>query len=101
MLGAYHQCVSETVTRFDGFVAKYMGDGVLIYFGYLRAHEDDAVRAVRAGRALIEEVRKLPVQKPLRVRIGVATGRRPRTISSARSRSRVSSRPSPGNYARQ
>ena len=46
---AYHRCVAETVGRFDGFVAKYMGDGVLVYFGYPQAHEDDAERAVRAG----------------------------------------------------
>jgi len=74
VIGAYHKCVAETVARFDGFVAKYMGDGVLIYFGYPQAHEDDAERAVRAGLALIETVGKLPVPKPLQVRIGVATG---------------------------
>jgi len=49
VIGAYHKCVAETVARFDGFVAKYMGDGVLIYFGYPHAHEDDAERAVRAA----------------------------------------------------
>jgi class 3 adenylate cyclase/predicted ATPase len=74
VIGAYHKCVAETVARFDGFVAKYMGDGVLIYFGYPQAHEDDAERAVRAGLALIEAVGKLPFQEPLQVRIGVATG---------------------------
>ena len=42
VIGAYHKCVAETVARFDGFVAKYMGDGVLVYFGYPQAHEDDA-----------------------------------------------------------
>src|SRR6201988_3290768 len=47
LIGDYHRAVSETVGRFDGFVAKYMGDGVLIYFGYPQAHEDDAERAVR------------------------------------------------------
>src|SRR5215472_5745983 len=47
VIGAYHKCVAETVARFDGFVAKYMGDGVLIYFGYPQAHEDDAERALR------------------------------------------------------
>ena len=50
VIGAYHRCVTEAVRRFDGFVAKYMGDGVLIYFGYPAAHEDDAERAVRALR---------------------------------------------------
>jgi class 3 adenylate cyclase len=74
VIGAYHKCVAQTVARFDGFVAKYMGDGVLIYFGYPHAHEDDAERAVRAGLALIEAVGRLPVQEPLQVRIGVATG---------------------------
>src|SRR5215475_7260990 len=59
VIGAYHKCVAETVARFDGFVAKYMGDGVLIYFGYPRAHEDDPERAVRAGLALIEAAHRL------------------------------------------
>src|SRR4051812_40880958 len=49
LIGPYHRCVAETVGRFDGFVAKYMGEGVMIYFGYPQAHEDDAERAVRAG----------------------------------------------------
>src|SRR6516165_1108472 len=49
VIGAYHRCVAETIGWFDGFVAKYMGDGVLAYFGYPEAHEDDAERAVRAG----------------------------------------------------
>ena len=55
VIGTYHKCVAATVARFDGFVAKYMGDGVLIYFGCPQAHEDDAERAVRAGRALVEQ----------------------------------------------
>ena len=54
VISAYHKCVAETVARFDGFVAKYMGDGVLAYFGYPQAHEDDAERAVRAALALVE-----------------------------------------------
>jgi class 3 adenylate cyclase/predicted ATPase len=74
VIGAYHKCVAETVARFDGFVAKYMGDGVLVYFGYPQAHEDDAERAVRTGLALVEAVRNLRDQEPLQVRIGVATG---------------------------
>src|SRR5580692_2521523 len=52
IVGAYHRCVADTVDRFAGFVAKYMGDGVLIYFGYPEAHEDDAERAARAGLAV-------------------------------------------------
>ena len=74
LIGAYHRAVAETVSRFDGFVAKYMGDGVLIYFGYPQAHEDDAERAVRAGLAVIEAVGRLPAREDLRVRLGIATG---------------------------
>ncbi|HWZ68992.1 MAG TPA: AAA family ATPase [Stellaceae bacterium] len=74
IVGDYHRAVADTVARFDGFVAKYMGDGVLIYFGYPRAHEDDAERAVRAGLAVIEAVGKLPAHEDLRVRLGIATG---------------------------
>jgi class 3 adenylate cyclase len=74
LIGHYHRAVADTVDRFDGFVAKYMGDGVLIYFGYPRAHEDDAERAVRAGLAVIEAVARLPAPQDLRVRLGVATG---------------------------
>ena len=74
VIGAYHKCVAQTVDRFGGFVARYMGDGVLIYFGYPQAHEDDAERAVRGGLALIEAVGKLGNVEPLQVRIGVGTG---------------------------
>jgi class 3 adenylate cyclase len=56
VISAYQKCVAETVQRFGGFVAKYMGDGVLVYFGYPQAHEDDAERAVRAGLNLIQAV---------------------------------------------
>ena len=49
IIGAYHRCVAEIVEGFGGFVARYMGDGVLVYFGYPRAHEDDAERATRSG----------------------------------------------------
>jgi class 3 adenylate cyclase len=76
IISAYQNCVAETVRRFDGFVAKYMGDGVLAYFGYPQAHEDDAERAVRAGLALVEAVPKLVIAagSHLQVRIGIATG---------------------------
>jgi predicted ATPase/class 3 adenylate cyclase len=74
IIGAYHRCCTEVIERNGGFVAKYMGDGVLTYFGYPRAHEDDAERAVQAGLALIETVGKLGVQESLQVRVGVATG---------------------------
>src|SRR5882672_7193417 len=75
LIGDYHRAVAETVGRFDGFVAKYMGDGVLIYFGYPQAHEDDAERAVRAGLALIEAVGRLDIKSvKLQARVGIATG---------------------------
>jgi len=74
LIGVYHRAVADTVGRFDGFVAKYMGDGVLVYFGYPQAHEDDAERAVRAGLAVIEAVGRLPARKDLSVRLGIATG---------------------------
>ena len=56
IISAYQKCVADTVQRFGGFVAKYMGDGVLVYFGYPQAHEDDAERAVRAGLELVAAV---------------------------------------------
>jgi len=74
LIGGYHRAVAETVGRFDGFVAKYMGDGVLIYFGYPQAHEDDAERAVGAALAVIEAVGRLAAREDLRVRLGIATG---------------------------
>jgi class 3 adenylate cyclase/tetratricopeptide (TPR) repeat protein len=74
VISAYHKCVAETVRRFDGFVAKYMGDGVLVYFGYPQAHEDDAERAVRAGLELIAAVGALKTPVRLQTRVGIATG---------------------------
>ena len=74
VIGAYHKCVAATVAQFDGFVAKYMGDGVLIYFGYPQAHEDDAERSVRTGLALITAMSALQSPVPLQVRVGIATG---------------------------
>jgi len=74
VIAAYQKCVSQTVRRFGGFVAKYMGDGVLIYFGYPQAHEDDAERAVRAGLELIAAVTALKSPLSLQTRIGIATG---------------------------
>ena len=74
VISAYQKCVAETVRRFGGFIAKYMGDGVLVYFGYPQAHEDDAERAVRAGLELIAAVAALKTQAPLQTRIGIATG---------------------------
>ena len=74
VISAYQNCVGEIVRRFGGFVAKYMGDGVLIYFGYPQAHEDDAERAVRAGLELIAAVAGLKTRASLQIRVGIATG---------------------------
>jgi class 3 adenylate cyclase len=74
VISAYQKCVAATVQRFGGFVAKYMGDGVLLYFGYPQAHEDDAERAVRAGLESVAAVGALKTHAPLQTRVGIATG---------------------------
>jgi class 3 adenylate cyclase len=76
IVGAYHRCCAEQVAKAGGFIAKYMGDGVLAYFGYPQAHEDDAERAVRSGLALVDAVLRLKAghDAVLQVRIGIATG---------------------------
>ena len=74
VISAYQKCVAETVQGFGGFVAKYMGDGVLVYFGYPQAHEDDAERAVRSGLALVAAVGVLKTHAALQTRVGIATG---------------------------
>jgi class 3 adenylate cyclase len=74
VISAYQKCVAETVQRFGGFVAKYVGDGVLVYFGYPQAHEDEAERAVRAGLELVAAVSALETRGPLQTRVGIATG---------------------------
>jgi class 3 adenylate cyclase len=74
VISAYQTCVAETVGRLGGFVAKYMGDGVLVYFGYPQAHEDDAERAVRAGLELVAAVGGLKTHAALQSRVGIATG---------------------------
>jgi class 3 adenylate cyclase len=76
IIAAYHRCCTELVERNGGFVAKYMGDGVLAYFGYPQAHEHDTERAVRAGLGLVEAVPKLSTTAgvPLQIRVGIATG---------------------------
>ncbi|MCW5860795.1 MAG: hypothetical protein KIS63_21050, partial [Caldilineales bacterium] len=72
VIRGFQDATAGAVARFDGYVAKFMGDGVLAYFGWPRAHEDDAERAVRAGLALVEAARSL--KSPQRVRVGIATG---------------------------
>ena len=74
VISAYQKCVADTVGRFGGFVAQYMGDGVLIYFGYPQAHEDDAEQAVRAGLELVAGVGDLKTHAALQTRVGIATG---------------------------
>jgi class 3 adenylate cyclase/predicted ATPase len=76
IIGAYHRRCAEQITKAGGFVAKYMGDGVLAYFGYPQAHEDDAERGVRSALLLIEAIPKLQTEREanLQVRVGIATG---------------------------
>jgi class 3 adenylate cyclase/predicted ATPase len=75
VITAYHRAVTEIITASGGFVSRYMGDGVLVYFGYPQAHEDDAERAVRAGLGAIEAVSRIDVKSvKLQARVGIATG---------------------------
>src|SRR6516162_2762428 len=74
VISAYQKCVAETVRHFGGFVAQYLGDGVLVYFGYPEAHEDDAERAVRAGLELVTAMIALKTPASLQARVGIATG---------------------------
>jgi class 3 adenylate cyclase/predicted ATPase len=74
VISAYQKCVAETVHRLGGFVAQYLGDGVLVYFGYPEAHEDDAERAVRAGLELVAAVIALKTPASLQTRVGITTG---------------------------
>ncbi|MFZ0672826.1 MAG: adenylate/guanylate cyclase domain-containing protein, partial [Pseudolabrys sp.] len=76
LIGAYQSRITEVICRYQGIIARYMGDGALVYFGYPQAHEDDAEQAVRAGLALVDAVAKLPTDTDaaLSARIGIATG---------------------------
>jgi class 3 adenylate cyclase len=76
VMDAYHATCARIVLSYDGFLAEFRGDGILAYFGYPRAHEDDAERTVRAGLDIIATVARLetPAAEPLAVRIGIATG---------------------------
>ena len=75
VISAYQSMCSDVVNRFGGFIAKYMGDGVLIYFGYPKADEDDAERAVHAGLALLQDIGKIQTNfGPLEIRVGIASG---------------------------
>src|SRR4029077_18455843 len=76
VIGAYHICSAEVIGRYEGIIARYMGNGVLAYFGYPEAHEDDAEQATRAGLALVDAVANLQtdIGTELQVRVGIATG---------------------------
>ena len=74
LMAAYRQAAGDVVSRYDGHVAQYLGDGLMVYFGWPRAHEDDAERAVRAGLEIVGAVKQVDAPKPLQVRVGVATG---------------------------
>ena len=76
IIGSYHRCCATSIERNGGFIAKYMGDGVLAYFGYPQAHEHDGERAVQAGLAIVEAAPKLVTAagSSLHVRVGIATG---------------------------
>src|SRR5713101_767511 len=76
---AYQEVCAEVIGRFAGHIAQYLGDGLLVYFGYPVAHEDDAQRAVRAGLSIVGAIRESPLlntqlQHPVQVRIGIHTG---------------------------
>jgi len=74
MMHAYQGACSEAIARFEGHVAQYLGDGLMVYFGWPTAHEDDVERAARAALAIILAVKGVAAPAPLRVRIGIATG---------------------------
>jgi class 3 adenylate cyclase/predicted ATPase len=74
IIARYRRCITDTIARFDGFVARHHGDGAVVYFGYPQAHEDDAERAVQAGLALVQAIGALPTKEKLSARVGVATG---------------------------
>src|SRR5690348_17264897 len=74
LLHAYRTLCGDVITRYDGFVARYVGDGILTYFGWPAAHEEDAERAVRAALDIVAAVKHVSAIEPLSVRIGIATG---------------------------
>ncbi len=76
VMRAYQNLCAQAIRRYDGFLAQFLGDGVLAYFGYPRAHEDDAERAVRAGRDILARLEQLgqPGGQPMRIRVGIASG---------------------------
>ena len=74
LLHAYRTLCGDVIARYDGFVARYVGDGILTYFGWPTAHEEDAERAVRAALEIVQTVKRASSTEDLSVRIGIATG---------------------------
>jgi hypothetical protein len=74
IIARYHAWAAQTVARHGGYIAKYMGDGVLVYFGYPQAHEYDAEEAVRTGLALVDAVGEIRGPQRLQIRVGIASG---------------------------
>src|SRR5689334_14489819 len=74
LMRAYQQVCGTVIQRYDGHVAQYLGDGLMVYFGWPRAHEDDAERALRASLDIVAEVKAINASSPLQVRVGIATG---------------------------
>jgi class 3 adenylate cyclase/tetratricopeptide (TPR) repeat protein len=74
LMQAYQECGRVVVTRYEGHVAQYLGDGMMVYFGWPRAHEDDAERALRSALDLVEAVKHVAAPRPLQIHVGVATG---------------------------
>jgi class 3 adenylate cyclase/tetratricopeptide (TPR) repeat protein len=74
IMRAYQQACGQVVEKYEGHVAQYLGDGLMVYFGWPRAHEDDAERAIRSGLEILEAIKKVQAPEPLQVRIGIATG---------------------------
>jgi class 3 adenylate cyclase/tetratricopeptide (TPR) repeat protein len=74
LIRAYHETCAQAVARYDGHVAQYLGDGLMVYFGWPQAHENDAERSVRAGLEILRTLQEVSAPEPLQVRIGIATG---------------------------
>ncbi len=74
LMGVYQSTCRDLIDKYNGHVAQYLGDGLTVYFGWPRAHEDDAERAIRAGLEIVEAVNQVPASEPLHVRVGIATG---------------------------
>ena len=74
MVRAYQHACAAVITRYEGYIAQYLGDGLLVYFGYPAAHEDDAIRAVHTSLEILNDLQHLELSHPLQVRIGIHTG---------------------------